>query len=604
MNESNDLERGGKMGNKKAIKLQEKERKEMEEALQKSQARYKALFDRTLYCVYVHDFEGNFLDANDAALNLLGYTRDEIPRLNFSSIIAEDQLPEAFQGLQEIKQKGPKEKPREFKLRRKDGGYVWVEAEASIIYRHGKPYATQGIARDITNKKQAEELLRESEEKYRTLVENLNAGVYRNTPGPKGKFIEANPAIINMFGYGSKKEFLKLNVSDLYQNSKDREKFNEKILKNGFVRNEELQLKKKDETPIWASVTAIAVYDENGKVKHYDGIIEDIATRKKAEETLRESEEKYRLLVELSQEGICIDDVNDNIVFSNEAFANMLGCKKEDIIGKSLFDFVCEEDKGKLKKESEGRRKGKASKYELRLATKRGGIKTFLISATPLYKNGKYTGSLSMNLEITKRKEAEEEVRRQRKYFQALFSSSPEAIVSLDQKNRVININPAFEKLFGYTLDELKGKNIDDYIVPEQLEKEGRGYTQLVLNGKLVEAESIRALRDGSKRPVSILGAPVFINGDQIGVFGIYRDITERKRAEEEVNRALEEERKFKLETAHYFFNPLAIAKGYLDLMMDEIDEERKNKLKTIHHALGRVESVVKNVVTKGEIHE
>ncbi len=135
--------------------------------------------------------------------------------------------------------------------------------------------------------KRAEEALRQSEEKYKTLTENVNVGVYRNTVGPKGKFMEANPAIVRMFGYESKNEFLSIDVANLYQNPEDRKKFNEKMLRDGFVKNEELRLKRKDETPFYGSVSAVAVKDEKGDVKYYDGVIEDITERKRAEQKFK-----------------------------------------------------------------------------------------------------------------------------------------------------------------------------------------------------------------------------------------------------------------------------------------------------------------------------
>lgn len=132
----------------------------IEDALRDSEARYRALFDRTLYCVYIHDFDGRFLDFNDAALKLLGYAREEIPFLNLSSILDKEQLLKALKIIETIKRTGSQKGATEYRFRRKDGNYVWVETEASIIYRDGKPYAIQGIARDITERKGMEEELR------------------------------------------------------------------------------------------------------------------------------------------------------------------------------------------------------------------------------------------------------------------------------------------------------------------------------------------------------------------------------------------------------------------------------------------------------------
>jgi PAS domain S-box-containing protein len=131
-----------------------------EEALRDTEERYRALFDRSLFCVFVHDFEGNFLDANGAALNLLGYGKEEIRDLNIASLVSGDQIGAVLQDVERRLRGESETGPRTHKLRRKDGSYVWVETDACILYRQGKPYAMQGIARDITERIRAEEQLR------------------------------------------------------------------------------------------------------------------------------------------------------------------------------------------------------------------------------------------------------------------------------------------------------------------------------------------------------------------------------------------------------------------------------------------------------------
>ena len=143
--------------------------------LKESEERYKALFDRSLSYIYVHDFNGRFLDANKAALKALGYKREDIPSLNFASLLSEDQFPLALKSLEEIIHTGRQKKPAEYRLIRKDGRYIWVETEGSVIYKEGKPSAIQGIARDITERKRAEEALRESKEQLRNLAAHLQS---------------------------------------------------------------------------------------------------------------------------------------------------------------------------------------------------------------------------------------------------------------------------------------------------------------------------------------------------------------------------------------------------------------------------------------------
>lgn len=149
------------------------EGKRVEKALRESEERYQALFDRSLDCVYLHDFEGNFIDANPAALNMLGYNREEITSQNFASIISQDQLPKAFKALEEIKKTGSQQGLTEFKLKHKNDKFAYIETKASLIYHDGEPYAIQGIGRDISERKRAEEALIKREKELEIKTRNL-----------------------------------------------------------------------------------------------------------------------------------------------------------------------------------------------------------------------------------------------------------------------------------------------------------------------------------------------------------------------------------------------------------------------------------------------
>jgi len=200
MNELEELRQQNAELEKSEIKY-----KQAEELLQENQERYKAFFDRSLCCVCMHDLEGRFLDANKAALNLLKYTKKELTSLSLFSLIEEDQLPDALKAFKEIKRTGSQKKHSEYKLRKKDGSYVWVETEASVIYREGKPYAILGIGRDITQRKQAEEELKSSEERLKTLFEFApDAYVVIDN---NNKFVDCNKAMEKLTGY-KKKELL------------------------------------------------------------------------------------------------------------------------------------------------------------------------------------------------------------------------------------------------------------------------------------------------------------------------------------------------------------------------------------------------------------
>jgi len=180
----------------------------------------------------------------------------------------------------------------------------------------------------------------EREDRFRNLANNINVGIYRNTTGPEGCFIEANPAIVRMFGFDSKEAFFKSRVVDLYQNSDDRRKFIEKMKNQGFVDNEELRLQRKDGTPFIGSVSSVAVKEEHGEVLFYDGVIMDITEQKQAKDALVESEVKFRSLFDLSPQAIALVHMDSSAIEDvNDKFCDLFKFQRDKILGKSPVEL-------------------------------------------------------------------------------------------------------------------------------------------------------------------------------------------------------------------------------------------------------------------------
>jgi PAS domain S-box-containing protein len=192
--------------------------------------------------------------------------------------------------------------------------------------------------RDITERKRAEEALRESEEKYRTLVENITIGVYRNTGDFQGRFLQANPATARIFGFASVDEIVDVPVSSLYQNPADRELFLDEIRQAGFLRNKELRLKKKDGAPIWASVTAKAQFTADGEIEWMDGVIDDITERKRAEEALRESKRNVSDMLESISDAFFALDNRWRFTYVNSRAGKLLRKSRDELTGKNIWE--------------------------------------------------------------------------------------------------------------------------------------------------------------------------------------------------------------------------------------------------------------------------
>ncbi len=269
-------------------------RHKLRNMLKESEERYKALFDRSLSYIYLHDLNGKFIDVNKATLKALGYKRNEILPLNFTSLIDESQLPKTLKSLEEIAQTGRQKKPDEYKLRRKDGNTIWVETEGSLIYKDGKPFAVQGIARDITEKKMAEDALRESEEKFRTLAEKSPNMIFINKTG---KIVYANKQCEEVMGYKREEfyspdfDFFSLIAPDFLEKTKT---FYSQHIKGKEVKPYEYALITKSGKRIESLLTTRLINYEGDKA--ILGIITDITERKKAETALDKSREQLRNL--------------------------------------------------------------------------------------------------------------------------------------------------------------------------------------------------------------------------------------------------------------------------------------------------------------------
>ena len=222
------------------------------------------------------------------------------------------------------------------------------ELEVLVAQRTAKlMQANQELIQEIDERRRITKALRDSEQKYNNLTENLRIGVYRNTPGTKGHFIDANPAFLKMFRYSDPEDLYKIAVSDLYQQPENRKVINAKLLKNGSIKNETLQLKRCDGSTFTGAVSAIAVKDADGKIKHFDGFIEDVSDRIKAQEALRESEEKYRLLVENAKDAIFV--TQDNVIkFMNPTAFRFLGYTQTKMLQTPFTEFIHPDDREQM----------------------------------------------------------------------------------------------------------------------------------------------------------------------------------------------------------------------------------------------------------------
>ncbi|MBW2041055.1 MAG: MEDS domain-containing protein [Deltaproteobacteria bacterium] len=199
---------------------------------------------------------------------------------------------------------------------------------------------TGQILCSFLDRKAAENAAREREARYATLTENLNIGVYR-TAGPSGdRFLEANTAMARIFGCETREEFSKIKPSKTFQDPKDRIQLLDKLSARGQLRNEEIQLLKKDRTPFTASTSIVAIRNPEGKIDYFDGVLEDVTEQKQIQEAVRRSEQKFRDLFNSVSDLIYTQDLEGRFLSFNQALLHILGYTPEELIGRPASDFM------------------------------------------------------------------------------------------------------------------------------------------------------------------------------------------------------------------------------------------------------------------------
>jgi two-component system cell cycle sensor histidine kinase/response regulator CckA len=261
-------------------------------------------------------------------------------------------------------------------------------------------------------------------------------------------------------------------------------------------------------------------------------------------EALRASENKYRQIIETAREGVWTVDPDARTTYVNQRMAEMLGYTVEEMLGRPIVAFMDADDVAELQRRFERRRRGIAEQYECRLRRRDGTDLWVLVSTNPLYSPGdEFAGALGMVSDITERKQAEERLRHQLDFTAAITASMGEGVYALDEDGRLTFMNPAAEAALGWTEAELLGCRVHEVIHFQHADGVPRQAHDCPLLGVLTSGQTCRGeddvftRRDGTLLPVSYTAAPILTGGRVIGTVLAFRDITERRRAEEERER-------------------------------------------------------------------
>jgi PAS domain S-box-containing protein len=571
------------------------ERKRSEEALRESEERFRNLMEYIPgIAIQGYNSKGTIRYWNKASEHIYGYTAKEAVGKNLGDLIIPEDVKPHFLKALEIGNKttisGEFLPAGELTLLHKDGSPVNVYSIHTIVCIEGKETLMFCLDVDLSERKQAEEALRKSEERYRLLTQNIPVGIYRNSPGPKGRFSMANQAIAKMFGFDTVEELMEWPVASLYQNPVDREVFSKKLLSQGRVVGEHLRLQKRDGTPIWGAITAQVVHDESGRIIHFDGMIEDITERKIAEEILKKRADLERAVIIISTDFISLaaDDINSGI---NRALETLGIFERMD----RSYIFQFNDKKTTMSNTHEWCAKGIESQInnlqELPTEVFPWSIKKVLRNETvyipcvadlpheafaekkefeaeniqsvlfvPLVSNGRSIGFIGFDsvrekktwsedtiylltlvgdiiTNALERERVETELKRSETQFRRLVENIGKDyfLYSLDTAGVFQYISPSITEVLGYSQDEFSTR-YSEYLTDNPLNKKIKHYTDLSIQSKQQSTYEIEIFHQNrSVHRLEVVAVPVVNNqGEVIAIEGIAHDITERLQLEDE----------------------------------------------------------------------
>lgn len=513
-------------------------RKQTEKELQENEKKYKDLFEKSKDAILIiHN--GKFVDCNQTTVKMLGYSNKK----EFLNTHPSELSPENQADGQNSVEKADKMMELafingshrfEWDHKKNDDKIIPVEVVLTVIENQENRKILHTVWRDISERKQAEIELRQSEERFKRLFEDLGNAVFVTKIGgsDKGMILEVNHAAEQQTGY-SRSELLQMNIiHDIYVpgsgeiNTEDWDG----MLKSGKSVTTTEKKRRKDGTEYWAEVIVTPI-EFNGEEASLS-INHDITKQRQSEIALKESEEYFRAMFENTSIGFYQTTPEGKIIYANPALVAMLGFKdfkelaQRDLEKKS-FDIITPRNKILDIINRDGFLKGYESVWRVK-----DNKDIYIRENAKAYYNqeGKiiyYEGTIE---DISETKRIQEELALREEYYRTLFDLSPSGIVVINENGIILDVNNSFCMNTGYSSNELNGANLN-ILVPKERHQEMKIQIQKIINGETLRQEVINISKDGSYRNVELNETKVQLPDGQTGILSIANDITERTRA-------------------------------------------------------------------------
>lgn len=535
------------------------------------------LFDLNPNPVLVFDTETlGILKANKSFRRKYGYSKDEIEVLTIKDIRPDKKINELHEALENINKEGVSE----FNLvhhQSRDGEIFYVNI-STHEYAYDDRQARIVFIYDVTERVKAEQ---KANKAYSELSYHINESPLAMIKWDKAfNIIDWSKRAQEIIGY-TKKEVLGRSADIIdFHTSEDRsvvEKNIDKVVSGEQDQSKfDIKVENKEGKLIYLRVHGSALRDDKGNLISVLTFLEDISEQKK-------TEQKYQRLFENANDGIFLME-GDQFVECNDEVCKIYGCSKQEIIGCTPMDFSPEfQPDGRRSDEKAHDKIGKAlagdpQVFEWKHKKKNGEPIDTEVSLNSL-ELGDNVYVQAIVRDLTEQKKAQEKLRKSEEMFRKLFLKAPGALIMVDKENRVKMVNQSFEQLFGYSEEELLGKDIDKIIVSEEeYSSAPRMPGKEFEEGKFYD-DVVRYTKQGEPRDILLGAIPVYLDEEPIAGFGIYIDVTEQKKNERKLKQSLKEKQVLLEEIHHRVKNNLAIISGFLQLQAFEIDDEKTKEV-------------------------
>jgi len=562
----------------------------------KADDRYKKIFENMQEGYYESNPGGKFTFVNNAIYKIYGYTKDEVIGTGYEKYVDKDTAKLLFETFTKIYTTG-QPLTIEYAAIRKDGTRIFVQNSGSLLIDEtGETIGFHGLILNITERKEAEQTLKESEEKYRTILEGIEDCYYE--VDIRGNFAFFNDSLCTLLGY-SKDELVGMNnrqFMDQENTEKAFQTFNKVHTTGESAKGVTWEIIRKDGAKRYVEISASSIKNPEGRLVGFRGITRDITEREGAKIALEESKMRFEALFENANEMIITTDYQGYILRLNKKTEEISGYSRDELIGKSILKIAYPEDRDKYLQFWRDMLDGKNPRYELRGISKTGNVAHLLASGSVIKKGGEIVEIQYNAQDITENKQAQATIAHLKDRLKNIIESSPNLIISFDKKGSIDMVNPVAERFFNRPAASIKGKPIsfiDPYL------KRYESIIEKVQESKLPKFLSEEHLSDKSGGLFDVNIYPLTSNGTEGAVFNAL-DITERKRMELQLIHAQKMETIGELAGgfAHDFNNILTGVIGNLSMLRITNDESKKKQyMDTIENISNHAKNLVQQML-------